>query len=293
MEHLIFLFNLVSLLAGLTVAAALLRAWRRDRRPLGFWRFVHFSGFSFTMVAAALDAYGVVNLGVGADLIRVWTSWVLLGSALMLFSFPHLARAERGRPRPRRFSAFWAALTLVPLAGAGAVLFVGEYEVLLVILALAFLPFWGSIFYGLAVGSAPGNRQTVESWVVFGILLVMGGVEVWWFVTNPPVGGYYFVTLPLAYLFTSWSQWKALPRSDQPILGPGGIPEALAREFGLTPRERDMAEGILRGLANKELAFELGLSENTVRNHISSLYKKLGIQKRLDLVLLVQKYQGS
>lgn len=293
MEHLIFLFNLVTLLAGLTVAGALFRAWRRDPRPLPFWRFLHFSGFTFTMAAAALDAYGVVNLGVGAELTRIWTSWVLVGAALMLFSFPHLSRAETARPRPRRFTAFWALLTLIPLAGAGFVLVVVDYELLLLILGVAFLPFWASIFYGLAIGTSPHNRTDWGNWAVFLVLLSLGAVEVWWVLAHPPVDGYYFITLPLAYLFTSWNIWKDRPQS-LPVSSPTlGVPEALVRDFALTPRERDMAEGILRGLANKELAFDLGLSENTIRNHISRLYKKLGIQKRLDLVLLVQKYQAS
>lgn len=291
MEHLIFLFNLITLSAGLVVAGVLFRRWTTDRQPLAFWRFLHFAGFTFTMAVAAAEAYGVVNLGFGAASTRLWAAAVMVGTALMLFSFPHLARAEAQRPRPRRFTRFWAGCTLVPLVGAVLVLTVEDYNGLLVVLVLAFLPFWAAIVYGLALGSRAKDRTTWEGWVVFVLLLACGFAEVWWILTNPPQGGYYFVTLPLAYLYTVWATWRAASSSSVPVVGGLTVPEALGRDLGLTPREREMAGGILRGLSNKELAFELGLSENTVRNHISNLYRKLGIQKRLDLVLLVQRYQ--
>jgi len=291
-EHLIFLFNLLTLLAGLTVAAGLLRAWKTERTAASFWQFLHFSGFTFTMVAAALDAYGVVNLGVGAELTRFWSSWVMAGTALMLFSFPHLARAQAGRPRGPRFSGFWASLALVPAAAAVSLAILDDYALLLGVIFLGFLPFWGSIFYSLAVAPPSRPSRRWEGWLVLLVLGCLGAAEVWWILGHPSLGGYYFVTLPLAYLYTAWSTWRLLPRRRPAASGTDRVPEPLARSWGLTAREREMAQGILRGLSNKELAFELRLSENTVRNHISNLYRKLGIQKRLDLVLLVQKYQG-
>jgi DNA-binding CsgD family transcriptional regulator len=289
-EHLIVLFNLLTLVAGLAVVGALFRRWKADPRPLVFWQFLHFVAFTFTMAVAALDAYGVVNLGVGAGLTRWWSSAVMVGTAGMLFSFPHLSRAEACRPRPPRFSWFWGAWTVVPLACAVLVAFIADYGVLLIVIAVAFLPFWAAIVYGLAIGTRPEDKAAWKGWVVFGLLLSLGFGEVWWIVTHPPQAGYFFVTLPLAYLYTVWTTWRSTPRS----VGPGAlaVPESLGRDLGVTPRELEVAGGILRGLSNKELAFELGLSEHTVRNHISNLYRKLGIQKRLDLVLLVQKYQG-
>lgn len=294
MEHLIFLFNLLTLLTGLAAAARLFASWRSSRDPVVFWKFLHFSGFTFTMVVAAADAYGVVNLEAGVELTRFWSSLVLIGTAVMLFGFPHLSRAEAGRPRPLRFTLFWAGLSLIPLAGAGLLYATEDYVLLLVLIAVSFAPFWAAIVYGLAVGTRPQDKNRWEGWVVLLVLASVGAAEVWWIVADPPQDGYYFITLPLAYLYTVWVSWRSrLPGPPSPASGLRAVPDALADELGLTRRERDMAGGILRGLSNKELAFELGLSGNTVRNHISNLYRKLGIQKRLDLVLLVQKYQGS
>ena len=57
-----------------------------------------------------------------------------------------------------------------------------------------------------------------------------------------------------------------------------------AARFGLTFRERDMVPLIARGLANKEIASELGISEATVRTHIYNLYQKVGARSRIELL---------
>jgi DNA-binding CsgD family transcriptional regulator len=292
-EHGIFLFNLVTLFAGLVVAGRLFRRWATDRRPLSFWQFFHFVGFTFTMAVAAADAYGVVNLGLGSQWTLWWSAAVMVGAAVMLFCFPHLSRAEVQKPRTPKFTAFWALLTLFPLAGALALPLINDYGGVLLVLGAAFVPFFGAIGYGLTISTRPHERNRWSGWATFLGLAAVGLAEVGWVVTNPPQKGYYFFTLPLAYLYTVWITGKSASRPAASAVGTMTLPDALGRDFGLTPREREIAGGIVKGQANKELAFELGLSENTVRNHISNLYRKLGIQKRMDLVLLVQKYQGQ
>lgn len=54
---------------------------------------------------------------------------------------------------------------------------------------------------------------------------------------------------------------------------------------GLTPRELQMLAMIARGLVAKEIAHELRISEKTVRNHVSNIYRKLGIFDRSQAVL--------
>ena len=55
----------------------------------------------------------------------------------------------------------------------------------------------------------------------------------------------------------------------------------------LSPREREVALVIARGLANKEIARELGLSEGTVKQHVHSIFLKLGMRSRHTLITLV------
>ena len=48
----------------------------------------------------------------------------------------------------------------------------------------------------------------------------------------------------------------------------------------LTGREQEILEGIARGLSNKEIAVRLSLTEGTVKNYISVIFQKLGVQDR-------------
>jgi NarL family two-component system response regulator LiaR len=50
----------------------------------------------------------------------------------------------------------------------------------------------------------------------------------------------------------------------------------------LTPREMDVLELLAQGLANKEIAFKLGIGEKTVKTHVSNILGKLGVLSRTE-----------
>jgi DNA-binding NarL/FixJ family response regulator len=59
------------------------------------------------------------------------------------------------------------------------------------------------------------------------------------------------------------------------------------KEFydGLTNREIEILKLLANGMANKQIAYHLKISEKTVRNHVSNTYEKLGIYDRSQAVL--------
>ncbi len=57
----------------------------------------------------------------------------------------------------------------------------------------------------------------------------------------------------------------------------------------LSARERDVAKEIEKGLSNKEIASALGITERTVKAHLSSVYEKLEVSDRLALAMLLRK----
>lgn len=52
----------------------------------------------------------------------------------------------------------------------------------------------------------------------------------------------------------------------------------------LTPRERELVTHLVQGLCNQELAEALGVSVNTVKQHLKGIYAKLGVRTRAELV---------
>ncbi len=65
-----------------------------------------------------------------------------------------------------------------------------------------------------------------------------------------------------------------------------GFEEEEAWMEPLTPREIEVLQLLAQGLANKEIAARLGISEHTVKFHISSIYSKLGAANRAEAVRL-------
>ena len=71
---------------------------------------------------------------------------------------------------------------------------------------------------------------------------------------------------------------------SQRLLGePAAVEEPLEP---LTGREREVLELLSRGLPNKLIARELGISEHTVKFHVSSVFVKLGASSRAEAVVL-------
>ena len=57
------------------------------------------------------------------------------------------------------------------------------------------------------------------------------------------------------------------------------------KEFGLTPREREIVAAVLAGYSNSDIAGDFSLSEHTVKHHITHIFYKLGVSTRLELAL--------
>jgi len=55
-------------------------------------------------------------------------------------------------------------------------------------------------------------------------------------------------------------------------------------DYGLTTREREILEAMVRGLTKKEIAAELGLSVHTADFHLRHIYEKLQVNTRTGAV---------
>lgn len=82
----------------------------------------------------------------------------------------------------------------------------------------------------------------------------------------------------------AWQQFVEALNDFLPT--PPARPIALLAE--LTAREREVLEIVAQGVANREIAARLTISEKTVRNHVSIIFSKLGVTSRTQAVVLAR-----
>lgn len=69
--------------------------------------------------------------------------------------------------------------------------------------------------------------------------------------------------------------------------------DAAGRLDHLSPREREVADAVGRGISNQEIAAQLHMSVATVKAHVSRLLEKLDLDNRVQIALLVQSASGN
>lgn len=68
---------------------------------------------------------------------------------------------------------------------------------------------------------------------------------------------------------------------------------AIASPIGLSRREKEVLDGVLENLANKEIASRLSISERTVKFHVSSLFIKFKVRSRIELMRQIPGFLGN
>ena len=83
--------------------------------------------------------------------------------------------------------------------------------------------------------------------------------------------------------------WRRFCEAVAEFLGVSAAAPAEDPAFeGLSPRERAILTLITRGLGNAQIGEELGISEKTVRNHVSRVFDKLGVWTRAQAIVFAR-----
>jgi pimeloyl-ACP methyl ester carboxylesterase/DNA-binding CsgD family transcriptional regulator len=92
-----------------------------------------------------------------------------------------------------------------------------------------------------------------------------------------------------------WEEFKKIFRGQVQSGVPNGSPTpatsaSTAITFeALSKREREILEKIAKGFSNQRIADELYISEKTVRNHITSIFDKMGVSTRAQAIVLAKE----
>jgi len=216
------------------------------------------------------------------------------------------ARQAAGGRRPRLFLALyaslWAGLVIfvslnagggAPGPGGRSMMF---YALSFFVLKMATV--LGAMAYLLHVASGSGDAGEKRALRAVAWAYMLGFLLFQFSVSGPlasrDLAGYdYLIVLiqigfhfPVLAALGLYARRRAAARTGaaHPVDVPGG-----PSETGLSPREAEIVGLVMQGLSNKEIEARLFISLETVKKHLSSIYRKLGVKNRLQLSLLMQK----
>jgi DNA-binding NarL/FixJ family response regulator len=61
----------------------------------------------------------------------------------------------------------------------------------------------------------------------------------------------------------------------------------------LTPRERDVAQLLMKDLSNAEIGSQLNIAENTIKRHVGAILRKYGAKQRASVIFELRQYFGN
>ena len=88
-----------------------------------------------------------------------------------------------------------------------------------------------------------------------------------------------------------WIDRFVLPHCERFAATEDDSLDILVREHGISKREREIIELILKGKSNQEIEALLFISFSTVKNHVYNLFQKLGVKSRGQMVHMVQEHK--
>ena len=154
------------------------------------------------------------------------------------------------------------------------------------------------LFIGwLVIKKKPGEK--IKSHLVFGVFFLVKYIS--YFIISKSFifyTGYYInsvLLLPISIFPYLWIKYFLLKeKCEHEVSYNTSLPEKLETDFNISPREYDIISLILKGKSNKEIQSALIISHSTVKNHLYSIYQKMNINSRLQLVsLILEKGNGN
>lgn len=307
MQHVLLAFYVLFFATGFMGGAALfvlgLRVRSRLIRPLLVFQALFLVGLGLVALYAYLYGLwgalpeplarilGLVLTGINAAIYAVAILLVrrISPPASRRKSYPAAAEILAGLVILKSLAGLILALVGASRPGARTLLENDAWSLAGYILTgLAMAAFGVSARGSLPPGEPPALRPLLKAYGICALVFApMGLVE--YIVEVAGLPGLPFLSLDhLFYLAWNIVSMSAAVR----LLRPGdtgapaldSVPPERVEALGLSGREAQMAVLIARGLANKEIAAELGISPATVRTHIYNLYQKAGARSRVELI---------
>lgn len=117
-----------------------------------------------------------------------------------------------------------------------------------------------------------------EKGVVLPVIIMTGHGDVSLAVQAMKAGAVDFIEKPFEKAVLLGAIDHAMERLNRSAANQARADEAVVRLQALTPREREVLDGLAKGLPNKTIAYDLGISPRTVEIHRANVMTKLGVR---------------
>ena len=300
MQQFLLIFYVLFFATGFMGAAALLlldlRLHSRLLKPLLTFQFLFLIGMGLIVVFYYLESLpGGMEEGVAGSILAILMALnAAVYGIVVLLTRRAIPQRRRNKGIPLAAQLFASAVAIKSLANVVLLAAAAEVGGVPWILSSHILSALAMLFFGLAIRSPlePAEPPSLHSLMrAYGICALVfapiGLIE--FFVQSAALPWLRSLSLDhffyLAWNLVSMSAAIRLFRPTEdgvPVLD--SIPRERIEALKLSARETEMALHIARGLSNKEIASQLGISPATVRTHIYNLYQKAGARSRVELL---------
>jgi two-component system response regulator FixJ len=128
------------------------------------------------------------------------------------------------------------------------------------------------------------QQRLIDEALPFPLIVITGHGDVPLAVRAMKVGAIDFIEKPFPAETIINSAAAALARLAEAPDRDRGAPTAIAKLALLTPREREVLQGLLAGLPNKSIAYDLRISPRTVEIHRARIMNKMGARSLSELI---------
>ena len=305
MEHLIVLFYILSFTLGFSVILIVFFLWLRNRNSV-LKQFLLFAvSLTLILIEQMVTAYVFTNAPESVALTTIMRFVSAAGCSLLIYSFTRLVRMLLEREMSAVFLRGLAAYSLVPVVATVVYSFKDVQFVLWMASTLLFL----SILYN-TVTVLVHNQRIITRMIRSGIrnlaivaLVLLPILFVDIFIERIKFFGEAF-TFGLFSVFVFYTVFSAMSlynivRGFNKLISHTYQPantfstDQMPDAYRITNREKEIIDCLLSGLTYRQIGEKLSISLPTVKTHVANIYKKIGVQNKIELLNAVKKHNNK
>ncbi len=302
MEHFIILFYILSFTLGFSVILIVFFLWLKNRDKLLHMFLLCAVSLTLILIEQMITAYALTNFIESSAMKTILRFTSAAGCSLLIYAFTRLAVMLIERDISGRLKAGLVVYSLIPVAAALVYSFTGAHVALWTSSALFFL----NILYNVVALLVHLNRIKISrirsgirnlaivSLLLFSVLIA----DI--FVEKIPLFGEAFA-FGLFSVFVFYSIFGAMSlyyivKGFNVLIHPpnahADYMQQMPDAFRMTNREKEIIDYLLAGLTYRQIGEKLAISLPTVKTHVTNIYKKAGVQNKIELMNTVKKHHN-